>query len=104
MSTKDNNIKNNDAMKVIINDTYYVIVDPLNHTLYQKVKSSKTPRVVGYFSSFQHIFKRILFLENLTKHEEATIKEYMEMLADFENGLDKLLATTHIVQTIKVKK
>lgn len=61
-------------MIINLTDGYYIEIDPLNHTLYQKFKGKTKdgePRVgrrtIGYFGNFERAVERYLKLVQLDK-------------------------------------
>lgn len=74
--------------RMIINLTegYYIEIDPLNHTLYQKYKGTAKDgspkdgiRTIGYYGKLEHALERYLKLVQLDKIPNTvnTIPEYI---------------------------
>lgn len=83
--------KKTNQTKVVINDTYYVLIDNYNYVLMKNTKSKKSDKTyettVGYYPNMQYVLKAIRREEMTNLTTDLTLDKYLDKLSELEQTI-----------------
>lgn len=86
------------AMTVIINDNYYIVIDDYNHTLHEIEDTvsrdgefKQVDRIVGYFGSVERCLRKVARRDLIRQEQLVDIDGYIRLLYGAMEDLDELL-------------